>query len=154
LIPASECGAQVGCFENMVKQIFVNFPVKNLDKTIRFFAKLGFKFNPKFTDKNATCMIIGKDMYAMLLVEKFFKTFIPNKKISDAKKNTEVLVSLSLPNRKKVDEMVKKAVSAGGREYRKAQDLGWMYQRAFEDLNGHVWEVFFMDESKMPKNKS
>ena len=140
----------------MAKQIFVNLSVKDLDKTIKFFTKLGFKFNPQFTDENATCMIIGKDMFAMLLVEKFFKTFIPNKEISDAKKNTEVLVALSFENRIKVDEMIKKAIEAGGKEYREAQDYGWMYGRVFEDINGHIWEAFYMDEKAMPeemKNK-
>lgn len=135
----------------MVKQLFVNLPVKNLPRTIRFFTALGFKFNPAFTDKNATCLILGKDMYAMLLVEPFFKTFIQGKKISNAKKTTEVLVSLSLENRAKVDEMMRKAVKAGGKDFRKAQDYGWMYGRAFEDLDGHVWEVFYMNERQMPK---
>ncbi|MBI2101319.1 VOC family protein [Candidatus Woesearchaeota archaeon] len=135
----------------MAKQIFVNLPVKDLDKTIEFFTKLGFDFNPKFTDKNATCMIIGENIFAMLLVEKFFRTFIPNKGISDAKKSTEVLVALAVESRAKVDGMVNKAIEAGGKEYRTAQDHGWMYGRAFEDLDGHVWEVFYMDESKMPE---
>ena len=135
----------------IAKQIFVNLPVKDLNKTINFFTKLGFKFNPKFTDENATCMVIDENIFAMLLVEKFFKTFIPNKEISDAKKNTEVLVALSVESRAKVDEMVKKAIESGGKEYRKAQDHGWMYGRAFEDVNGHIWETFYMDESQMPE---
>ena len=139
----------------MVKQIFVNLPVKNLNKTIQFFTKLGFKFNPQFTDKNATCMIIGKNIYAMFLVEKFFKTFI-KKKISDAKKTTEVLLALSMESRKKVDELVRKAVRAGAKETRKPYDYGWMYGHMFEDLDGHIWEIFYMDMDKMPqemKNK-
>ncbi|MBI2541371.1 VOC family protein [Candidatus Woesearchaeota archaeon] len=135
----------------MPTQIFVNLPVKNLNKSVSFFTQLGFRFNPQFTNENATCMIIGKDMFAMLLVEKFFRTFIPGKEVSDASKNTEVLVALSAKSRKKVDEMVSNAVSAGGREYRKAADHGWMYARAFEDLDGHVWEIMHMDESKMPE---
>ena len=135
----------------MAKQIFVNLHVKNLNKTKNFFSKLGFKFNPKFTDKNAACMIIGKNIFSMLIVEKYFKTFIPKKKISNAKKNTEVLNALSVESRKKVDQMISKAIKSGGKEYRKAQDYGWMYGRAFEDINGHIWEAFYMDESKMPK---
>jgi len=134
----------------MAKQIFVNLPVKDLDKSIEFFTKLGFKFNPQFTDENATCMIIGENMFAMLLVEKFFKTFT-KKEICDAKKSTEVLVALSVESRKKVDEMIKKAIEAGGTEPRAPQDHGWMYGRSFEDINGHVWEIFYMNESKMPK---
>ena len=131
--------------------------MKNLKKTIEFFTKLGFKFNPQFTDENATCMIIGKDMFAMLLVEKFFKGFIPGESIADTSKNTEVLVALSTGSREEVNKIITKAISAGGREYREPSDLGWMYGRAFQDLDGHVWEIFYMDEIKMPeemKNKN
>ena len=139
----------------MPKQIFVNLPVEDLNKTVEFFTKLGFEFNPKFTDENATCMIIGENIFAMLLVEKFFRTFTP-KEICDAKKSTEVLLALAVEGREEVDEMVGKAIKAGGREPRKPQDHGWMYGRSFEDINGHIWEVFCMDESAMPeemKNK-
>jgi predicted lactoylglutathione lyase len=135
----------------MARQIFVNLPVKDLNKTIEFFTKLGFKFNPQFTDENATCMIIDKDCFVMLLVEKFFKTFIPDKEICDARKSTETLVALSAETREKVDEMIEKAISAGGTEYRKTQDYGWMYGRAFQDINGHIWEMVYMDESAMPE---
>src|SRR5437899_286193 len=135
----------------MTRQLFINLAVKDLNKTIEFFTKLGFKFNPQFTDENATCMIIDKDSFVMLLVEKFFKTFIPDKDICDAKKSTETLVALSVESRKKVDELIDKAVAAGGAEYRKAQDYGWMYGRAFQDINGHIWEIGYMDESAMPE---
>src|SRR3989344_1679197 len=100
-------------------------------------------------------MVIGKNIFAMLLVEKFFKTFTP-KEIVDAKKSTEVLLALAVDSREEVDEMVTKAIKAGGREPRKAQDHGWMYGRSLEDINGHIWEVFHMDLGKMPeemKNK-
>ena len=136
----------------MAAQIFVNLPVKDLNKTIEFFAKLGFKFNPQFTNQNATCMIIGENIFAMLLVEKFFRTFI-NKEICDAKKSTEVLLAITAESRKKVDEMLGNAVKAGGKEPREPQDHGWMYGRAFEDINGHIWEVFWMDPSKIQDNK-
>jgi len=135
----------------MTRQIFVNLAVKDLNKTIEFFTKLGFKFNPQFTDENATCMIIENDSYVMLLVEKFFKSFIPGKEICDATKNTETLMGLSAESREKVDEMLSKAVAAGGTEYRQAQDYGWMYARAFQDIDGHIWEIVFMDESAMPE---
>lgn len=131
-------------------QIFVNLPVKDLSKTIKFFTKLGFKFNPQFTDKNATCMIIGENIFAMLLVEKFFKTFT-KKKIADTMKTTEIINALAVDSRKKVNDMVNNALKAGGKEPRKPQDHGWMYGRSFQDLDGHLWEVFHMDESKMPK---
>ena len=134
----------------MIKQIFVNLPVKDLKKSINFFTRLGFTFNQKFTDENATCMVIGDNIFAMLLIEKFFKTFTP-KEISDAKKNTEVLLALSVENKGKVDTIIKHALAAGGKEPRKPQDHGWMYGRSFEDLDGHIWEVFYMNETGMPK---
>ena len=134
----------------MATKIFVNLPVKDLNKTRQFFTKLGFTFNPKFTDANATCMIIEKNIFAMLLVEKFFKRFT-KKKIYNAKKSTGAILALSVESRKKVDEMIKRVIVAGGKETRIAEDYGWMYGRAFEDINGHLWEVFYMNESKMPK---
>lgn len=134
----------------MSKQIFVNLAVKDLKKSVEFFTKLGFKFNPQFTDENATCMIIGDNIFAMLLVEKFFKTFT-KKELVDAHKSVEVLNALSMDSKKEVDEMIGKAVEAGGKEVRK-EDLGWMYGRDFEDLDGHVWEIFHMDITQAPKS--
>ena len=134
----------------MITNIFVNLPVKDLNKTVEFFTKLGFTFNPQFTDENATCMIVGKDIFVMLLVEKFFKTFT-KKEISDTTKNTEAIVALSAQSREEVDQMMEKVLGAGGREVRDPQDHGWMYGRSFEDINGHLWEIFYMDESAMKK---
>jgi len=134
----------------MPKQIYVNLPIKDVNRSRDFFKTLGFDFNPQFSDENALCVIIGDNIYAMLLVEKFFKTFIENKIISDAKNRTEVLIAIDALSRKAVDEMINNAEKAGGKEFRKASDHGWMYGRAFEDLDGHIWEVLFMDESKMP----
>ena len=134
----------------MITNIFVNLPVKDLNKTVEFFTKLGFTFNPQFTDENATCMILGKDIFVMLLVEKFFKTFT-KKEISDTTKNTEAIVALSAQSRGEVDQMMEKVLGAGGREARDPQDHGWMYGRSFEDINGHLWEIFYMDESAMKK---
>ncbi len=136
----------------MAKQIFVNLPVKDLKKTVDFFTKLGFTFEPKFTDEHATCMVIGENIFAMLLVEKFFKSFLRNKEICDSKKSTEVLIALSLENRKEVDEMMEKAITAGGREEpRESQESSGMYGRSFEDINGHIWELFFMDMNAFEK---
>ena len=132
----------------MTTKIFVNLPAKDLNKTIEFFTKLGFKFNPQFTDENATCMIVGEDIFVMLLVEKFFKTFT-KKEICDTSKNTEVIVALSVEGREKVDQMINRAIEAGGRESREPQDHGWMYGRSFEDINGHIWEIIYMDESAL-----
>jgi uncharacterized protein len=130
----------------MASKIFVNLPVKNLNKAIEFFTKLGFSFNQQFTDETATCMIVTDDIFVMLLTEPKFKTFTP-KEICDTKKYTEVLVALSLENRAKVDEMVRKAVAAGGATYNDPQDHGFMYAHGFQDLDGHIWEVFFMEPS-------
>ncbi len=134
----------------MVSQIYVNLPVKDLQKTIQFFTRLGFTFNPLYTNEKATCMIVAENIYVMLLVEKFFQTFT-KKEIIDAKKSVEALLALSLGSREDVDEMVKKAVAAGGSTPRDPEDHGWMYSHAFEDLDGHIWEPFFSDESKLPK---
>ena len=134
----------------MAKQIFVNLPIKDLGRSGQFFKKLGFTFNPQFTDENATCMIISDDIFAMLLVEKFFSTFT-SKQIADASENTEVIIAISAESRGKVDEMIANAVQAGGREPRPPQDYGWMYGRSFEDIDGHLWEVLYMDKSKMPQ---
>ena len=133
----------------MITKLFVNLPIKDLNKTVEFFTKLGFTFNPQFTDENATCMIVGKDIFVMLLVEKF-KTFT-KKEISDVSKNTEVIVAVSTQSREEVDQMMEKVVGAGGKESRDPQDHGWMYGRSFEDINGHLWEIFYMDESAMKK---
>ncbi len=134
----------------MTPKIFVNLPVKDLNKTIEFFTKLDFRFNSQFTDENATCMIVGDDIFVMLLVENFFKTFT-KKEISDTTKNTEAIVALSAQSREEVDQMMEKVVNAGGKEARDPQDHGWMYGRSFEDINGHLWEIFYMDESAMKK---
>jgi uncharacterized protein len=134
----------------MNTKIFVNLPIKDLSKSVAFFTKLGFSFNPQFTDENATCMIIREDIFIMLLVEKFFKSFT-KKDVCDTSKNTEAIVALSVESREKVDQMIEKAKEAGGSEPREKQDHGWMYGRSFEDIDGHLWEVFFMEESAIKK---
>jgi len=132
----------------MIRQIFVNLPVKDLKKSREFFTKLGFTFNPKLTDENATCMILGEHMYAMLLEETYFKTFAP-KEICAANKSTGVLVSLAVESREKVDELVDKVQASGGRDTSRSHAHGWMYGRSFEDIDGHSWEIFYMDESRL-----
>ena len=127
------------------KQIFVNLAVKNLEKSKAFFAALGYTFNEKFTDANAACMVIQEgSIHAMLLVEDFFKTFT-DKSLTDTSKSTEVLLCLSCENRPEVDEMVAKAVATGGTVPRKPQDYGFMYSHGFQDLDGHLWELVYMD---------
>lgn len=104
-----------------------------------------------FTNEKAACMIISEDIYSMLLVEKFFKSLIPDKEICDTKKSSEAFIALSANTRKEVDELIIKVVSAGGSEYRQAQDYGWMYGRAFQDINGHIWEIIYMDMNAIPE---
>lgn len=128
----------------MTTKIFVNLAVKDLQKSIAFFTRLGFKFNAQFTDETATSMIVAEDIYVMLLTEAKFKTFTP-KAICDATKSTEVLVCLSSESRDKVDEMVRNAVAAGGTTYAESKDYGFMYQHGFQDLDGHIWEIMHMD---------
>jgi predicted lactoylglutathione lyase len=131
----------------MATKIFVNLPIKDIDKSKEFFTKLGFSINPQFTNDKAACVVISEDIYVMILKEEFFKTFIPNKQISDATKSTEVLVALSADSKDDVNKMTDTALAAGGKTARDPEDHGFMYSRAFEDLDGHIWEVFWMDPS-------
>ena len=134
----------------MARQLFVNLPVKDLDKTVEFFTALGFSFNPDFTDENATCMIINDDAFVMLLVENYFKTFT-SKPIADAS-TTEAILSFSVGSREAVDELVRTALTAGGTPSEEAQDYGFMYTHSFQDPDGHLWEVFWMDPAGPPKD--
>ena len=128
----------------MARQIFVNLPVKHLARSIEFFTKLGFTFDPKFTDDNATCMIVSENIFVMLLVEGFFQTFT-SKDICDTSKSSEVLVCLSLESRENVNAIVGKAVAAGGVAAKESKDYGFMYQHGFQDLDGHGWELIYME---------
>ncbi len=130
----------------MATKIFVNLSVKSLDGSIKFFSRLGFSFNKQFTDDTATCMIVSDDIFVMLLAEARFKTFTP-KALCDATRSTEVLVGLSCDSREQVDEMVRKAVAAGGSTYSEPQDHGFMYGHGFQDLDGHIWELIYMEPS-------
>jgi predicted lactoylglutathione lyase len=128
----------------MHRQIFVNLPVKDLQRSVAFFGALGYTFNPQFTDENATCMILGENLFAMLLVEQFFSSFT-KKPIPDPAKGVEVLVCLSCESRDEVDQLVAKARAAGGSVPNEPQDHGFMYAHGFQDLDGHIWEVMWMD---------
>ena len=111
-----------------------------------FFSKLGFTFNKQFTDETAACMVVSDDIYVMLLTQSKFKSFTP-KQICDATKTTEVLVCLSSESRDEVNELVRKAVAAGGTTYKEPEDHGFMYGHGFQDLDGHIWELVYMDPS-------
>lgn len=128
----------------MSTKIFVNLPVKDLKKSMSFFTSLGFSFNKQFTDENAACLVISEDIYAMLLTEKFFKTFI-KKELTDTAKSIEVINALMLDNRASVDELAEKAFKAGALKLRDPEDMGFMYSRSFIDLDGHHWEIGWMD---------
>lgn len=133
----------------MPRNLYVNLPVKDLERTVDFFTALGFAFNPMFTDENATCMIVNDGTSVMLLVESYFATFT-KKPLADAHAVTETLLALSLDSRAEVDDFIAKALAKGAVEYAESKDLGFMYQRGIADLDGHQWEVFFMDESQFP----
>lgn len=128
----------------MAMQIFVNLPVKDLKRSVEFFTKLGYTFDPQFTDENATCMIVGENIFVMLLVESFFKTFT-KKELCDATRNTEVIVCLSSDSRASANELVAKAVAAGGTTPNDSKDYGFMYQHGFQDIDGHLWELIYTE---------
>ena len=132
----------------MSTQMYVNLPVKDLNKTVAFFTALGFKFNAQFTNEKAACMVINEGAsYVMLMVESFFQTFTP-RPVSDASKTTGVLISLSQSSREDVDAMVEKAVAAGGSTLNNPQDHGFMYEHDFGDPDGHLWGVMWMNPSQ------
>ena len=128
----------------MAREIFVNLPVRDLPKTMEFFSALGFTFNPQFTDDKAACMIISDKAYVMLLTEPFFRGFTKNE-VCDTSRASEALLALSCESRGEVDQMVRKAIDAGGRHAMDPMDHGFMYAWSFYDLDGHHWEVLWMD---------
>lgn len=132
----------------MARKIFVNLPIKDMARSQAFFKALGFSFNPQFTNEQGACMVISEDIYAMLLVEPFFQSFtrLP---VWDGR-TREVLVCLSCESREEVDALVKKAVAAGGTAPNAPQDHGFMYGHGFDDLDGHGWELTWMDPAAVP----
>ncbi|MDV9190133.1 glyoxalase [Streptomyces sp. SR27] len=128
------------------QMIFVNLPVKDVSASKTFFEKLGYSINPQFSDETTGCVVISDTIFAMLLEEPKFQSFMaPGKEISDATKATEVLVTLSAESREKVDELADAALAAGGTPAKEPMELGFMYGRSFTDLDGHHWEIFWMD---------
>jgi len=128
----------------MIRNIFVNLPVKDLERSKAFFAQMGFTFNPQFTDENAACLVLGQNIYVMLLVEKFYNTFT-QKQIANTADTSEVINALMVENRAEVDELAEKAFKAGAGKFRDPEDMGFMYGRSFQDLDGHLWEIGWMD---------
>lgn len=130
-------------------KLFVNIPVHDVQRSIVFFEALGFAFNPQFTDASATCMLVGEDAYFMLLDQERFQGF-SKRPTSNRATDTNALFAVSVNSRAEVDEMVGKAMAAGGSPATPPQDDGFMYGSSFRDLDGHHWEVFWMDMSAMP----
>ncbi len=127
----------------MHRQIYVNLPIADMARSRAFFEALGYQFNPQFSNEQGACLVLGDNLYVMLLVQPFFQGFI-DKRIADARESTEVLVCLSCESRAEVDQLVARAIAAGGRAPRPPQDHGFMYGHGFEDLDGHLWELVHM----------
>jgi predicted lactoylglutathione lyase len=136
----------------MAMQTFVNLPVKDLTKATDFFSKLGFSFDPRFTDENASRMVISDDSSVMLAVEPFFRGFIEPQEIADTSKNREVVVGLSAESREQVDDLAERALAAGAESLGEPEDEGIMYMRGFRDLDGHQWSFIYMDRSGIPED--
>ncbi|MGP0584741.1 VOC family protein [Paenibacillus timonensis] len=132
-----------------LSNIFVNLPIKDLQRSMNFFLALGFEFNPQFTDEKAACLVIGENIFAMLLTEEYFKSFT-KKEIPDTSGHSEVIVALSADSRNQVDDIVNKALASGGKPYSDPVDHGFMYTWSFQDPDGHLWEIMYMDASAVP----
>jgi len=128
----------------MSTMIFVNLPVKDLDRSKAFYTSLGFSINPQFTDQNAACIIISEHIGVMLLVEPFFATFT-TKPIANARETVQVLLALSRESRTAVDDIMALALANGGTASMPEMDHGFMYSRSFQDPDGHIWEPMWMD---------
>jgi predicted lactoylglutathione lyase len=134
--------------ENGSRKIFVNLAVENLDRAVDFFTQLGFSFDPRFTDETATCMIVSDEAFVMLITKDRFKDFT-KKELCDATTHTEAIVALSADSREQVDEFVHKALAMGGQPANDPMDMGVMYGWSFQDPDGHLWEVIWMDPSAL-----
>jgi predicted lactoylglutathione lyase len=132
----------------MARKLFVNVAVKDLDRSVDFFTKLGFSFDWRFTDESATCMLVGEDAFVMLLVESRFKDFT-KKELADSTTQTEAILALSAESREDVDDLADNALEAGGSPANDPMEMDFMYGRSFYDPDGHLWEVFWMDPSAM-----
>lgn len=128
-----------------MRMIFVNLPVKDLDASKRFYGELGFECNPEYTDETAACMVVDENIFVMLLTHDKFREFI-NGEIADATATTEVLTALSAESREEVDQLLEKALAAGGRPWKPKMEQGPMYGASFQDLDGHVWELMHMEQ--------
>lgn len=128
----------------MPTKVFINLPVKDLARSMDFFQNLGFSFNPQFSDEKAGCMVVSDSIFVMLLTETYFKTFIDTE-VCNAHRSTEVLIALDAASADEVKQFINKAKSLGGKLYAEAKDHGFMYQHSFADLDGHKWEMAYVD---------
>jgi predicted lactoylglutathione lyase len=128
----------------MATKIYVNLPVKDLQRSVRFFQAMGFGYDPQLSDDSAACMVVSDEIFAMLLTEAKFRE-IARRPIADTSKMTEVLTCLSVESRTRVNQLVDRALAQGAREVREPEDHGFMFGRSFSDLDGHIWEIIFMD---------
>ena len=133
----------------MAKQVFINLPVKDLQKSLDFYTALGFTNNPQFSDDTAKCMVWSENIFVMIMTHEKFKTFA-TKPLADTKSHLAGLFSLSLDSIDEVNNVVNNGLQAGGTEPNELRDYGFMQQRTIEDLDGHTWEVFYMDITKFP----
>lgn len=136
------------------RSIFVNLAVKDVEQSVAFFTELGFEFNPAFTNDQGACLIIDENISAMLLAESFFGSFIPGRKIADTSETTEVLLAVFLAERDEVDAVLENAVAAGGRQIRAPSEFQGMYGGAFQDLDGHIWEIGHMGQATLDEAQS
>lgn len=144
--PAGPTIKNSGTKPSTPRKLFVNIPVRDLQRSIEFFETLGFTFNTQFTDATATCMLVGEDAYFMLLTTEKFRDF-SKRPLADAQRQTGALFAITVDDRSEVDALADKAIAAGGSHAADPQDHGFMYVRSFYDLDGHHWEVFWMDPS-------
>lgn len=135
----------------MPSKVFINLPVKDLQRSMSFFKNLGFSFNPQFTDEKAGCMVVSDSIFVMLLTETYFKSFIDTQ-VCDANLQTEVLIALDAESSDEVKAFVCKAESLGAKIYAEAKDHGFMYQHSFADLDGHKWELAYVNMSQLSQS--
>jgi uncharacterized protein len=138
----------------MPSAIYLNLQVQDLPRSRKFWEQLGYKFNPQFSNNDAAALVLSDTMYVMLHTPKSFARFTKNRKAVDARNATEILTALQFNSKNEVDDLVNRVVKAGGKEFRGTEDLGFMYTRSFEDVDGHIWEPFCMDMSKMQSSGS
>ncbi|MRX66856.1 hypothetical protein SAMN06265349_102777 [Flavobacterium resistens] len=134
----------------MTKQIWLNLPVKNIAKAKDFFWKIGFSFNEQHDTPSSTCMVVGEGHFVVMLFEEMLFSSFSQNALTDTKSSSEVLISIDAESREEVDELAKKVTEAGGTVFAQPEESqGWMYGCGFADLDGHRWNVLFMDFSKL-----